>query len=126
MSAETLDLEALAGNISAWARELGFADVGISDTDLSAEEARLLAWLDNGRHGEMDYMARHGTKRSRPAALVEGTIRIISARLDYWPGAAADSEVILSDRRKAYVSRYALGRDYHKLMRRKLESLAQR
>jgi len=126
MTSNALDLAVLARDVETWARELGFADIGISDTDLSAEEAGLLAWLDNGRHGEMDYMARHGTRRSRPATLVEGTIRIITARLDYWPGAAADSAAVLGDPAKAYISRYALGRDYHKLMRRKLESLAQR
>ena len=126
MTRNALDLAVLARDVETWARELGFADIGISDTDLSAEEAGLLAWLDNGRHGEMDYMARHGTRRSRPATLVEGTIRIITARLDYWPGAAADSAAVLGDPAKAYISRYALGRDYHKLMRRKLESLAQR
>ena len=126
MTRNALDLAVLARDVETWARELGFADIGISDTDLSAEEAGLLAWLDKGRHGEMDYMARHGTRRSRPATLVEGTIRIITARLDYWPGAAADSAAVLGDPAKAYISRYALGRDYHKLMRRKLESLAQR
>jgi epoxyqueuosine reductase len=126
MNTNALDLDVLARDVQSWARQLGFADIGISDTDLSAEEAGLLAWLDQGRHGEMDYMSRHGTRRSRPATLVEGTIRIVTARLDYRPGAAADSGAVLCDPTKAYVSRYALGRDYHKLMRRKLESLAQR
>ena len=126
MNADALDLDVLARDLHTWARELGFADIGVSDTDLSAEEAGLLAWLDQGWHGDMEYMARHGTRRSRPATLVPGTIRIVTARLDYWPGDAADSELILGDPAKAYISRYALGRDYHKLMRRKLESLAQR
>jgi epoxyqueuosine reductase len=120
------DLEQLSRDIARWGRELGFADIGIADTDLSAEEARLLAWLDAGRHGEMDYMARHGTRRSRPADLVAGTLRIINARLDYFPASAADSERVLQDPDKAYVSRYALGRDYHKVMRHKLQQLAER
>ena len=126
MTAAAPDLEQLSRDIARWGRELGFADIGIADTELSAEEARLLAWLDAGRHGEMDYMARHGTRRSRPADLVAGTLRIINARLDYFPGSAADSESVLQEPHKAYVSRYALGRDYHKLMRRKLQQLAER
>src|SRR3954447_12030155 len=111
MNTNALDFDVLARDVQTWARELGFADVGISDTDLSAEEAGLLAWLEQGRHGEMDYMARHGTRRSRPETLVEGTLRIITARLDYWPAAAADSGAVLADPTKAYISRYALGRD---------------
>ena len=82
-----LDLERLARDIRAWGGELGFSGIGIADTDLGESEARLLAWLGAGRHGEMDYMARHGTRRARPAELVPGTIRVISARLDYLPDA---------------------------------------
>ncbi|HXX86324.1 MAG TPA: tRNA epoxyqueuosine(34) reductase QueG [Casimicrobiaceae bacterium] len=121
----TLDLETLTRDIKAWGRELGFAEIGISDTDLSADEARLLAWLDAGRHGEMDYMARHGARRARPGELFSGTLRVISARLDYLP-AAKSSSAILDDSSKAYLSRYALGRDYHKVLRGRLKRLAQR
>jgi epoxyqueuosine reductase len=117
---------ALAADILAWGRELGFAEIGVADTELSVEEARLLAWLDAGRHGEMDYMARHGAARARPAELVPGTLRVISARLDYLPPAARDSETVLAATGKAYISRYALGRDYHKVLRERLQRLAER
>jgi epoxyqueuosine reductase len=120
------DFTALAADIQTWGRELGFAEIGVADTELSVEEARLLAWLDAGRHGEMDYMARHGALRARPAQLVPGTLRVISARLDYFPPDAHDSEDVLADRSKAYISRYALGRDYHKVLRERLQRLAER
>ena len=119
------DLAALALDIRAWGRELGFADIGIADTELAEDEARLLAWLEAGRHGEMDYMARHGALRARPDALVNGTLRIISARLDYRPP-ARDAGAVLADSSKAYISRYALGRDYHKVLRDRLQRLATR
>ncbi len=120
------DFAALSADIGTWGRELGFAEIGIADTELSVEEARLLAWLDAGRHGEMDYMARHGVRRARPAELVPGTLRVISARLDYLPPDARAGESVLADTRKAYVSRYALGRDYHKVLRERLQRLAER
>ncbi len=120
------DLARLAQQIKQWGRELGFAAVGIADGDLSAAEAGLQAWLERGFHGEMDYMAAHGTKRSRPAELVPGTVRIISARLDYFPPASADPHAVLADADAAYVSRYALGRDYHKVLRNRLQSLAEK
>ena len=120
------DFTALAAEIQGWGRELGFAAIGIADTELSVEEARLLAWLDAGRHGEMDYMARHGARRARPAALLPGTLRVISARLDYFPPRVRASAAVLADSRKAYISRYALGRDYHKVLRRRLARLAER
>src|SRR6202790_600519 len=120
------ELARLAASIFEWGHALGFAEVGIADTELSAEEARLIAWLDAGRHGAMDYMARHGARRARPAELVAGTVRIISARLDYLPQRAQDPAQVLGDSRKAYVSRYALGRDYHKVLRNKLQALADR
>ena len=122
-AARHVELERLAQDIRAWGRELGFAEIGISDTELSAEEAHLLAWLDMHRHGEMHYMARHGARRARPAELVPGTLRVISARLDYLPPHAAAPEAMLADSRRAYVARYALGRDYHKVMRGKLRRL---
>jgi len=130
MSATTVprqvDLAALARDIRGWGIELGFAEIGIADTALAAEEARLSAWLAAGRHGEMHYMARHGLRRARPADLVPGTIRVISARLDYQPLRARDAATVLADSRRAYISRYALGRDYHRVLRRKLQRLADR
>ena len=120
------DYQALASRIKRWGRELGFQQIGISDTALDAHETHLLNWLDQGRHGEMDYMQRHGTRRSRPADLLPGTLRVISARMDYWPPKAADPDGVLADPTLAYVSRYALGRDYHKVLRRRLQMLAER
>jgi len=120
------DLTTLADDIRTWALELGFADIGIADTELSDDEARLLAWLDAGRHGDMDYMARHAAIRARPDALVPGTLRVITARLDYFPAGARAADEVLADSSKAYVSRYALGRDYHKVLRDRLQRLAQR
>ena len=117
---------ALAAQVKQWARELGFRGVAIAGTDLGDAEARLLAWLDKGRHGAMDYMARHGVARARPAQLVPGTLSVITVRLDYWPGEARDAYEALADANAAYVSRYALGRDYHKVLRSRLQSLADR
>jgi epoxyqueuosine reductase len=121
-----IDYPALALSIKEWARELGFQQAGITHTDLSADEARLLEWLRRGRHGEMDYMQRHGTRRSRPAELVPGTLRIISARMDYFPPDATHPAEVLGRPDLAYVSRYAMGRDYHKLIRTRLQKLADR
>ncbi|MES2324865.1 MAG: tRNA epoxyqueuosine(34) reductase QueG [Pseudomonadota bacterium] len=125
------DLAALALSIKRWGAELGFADVGIADVDLRHAEAGLQAWLDAGRHGEMDYMASHGMKRARPAELVPGTVRVISARMDYLPQATPDSwrevEVArLADPQAAVISMYARGRDYHKVLRSRLQQLADR
>ena len=120
------DLSALARDIRAWGLELGFGEIGIADTGLEAEEAHLVAWLDAGRQGEMDYMARHGARRARPAELVPGTLRVITARLDYLAPEARDAAATLGDAGKAYISRYALGRDYHKVLRHKLGRLAAR
>jgi len=122
---ETRDWAALAADIGRWARELGFASIGIADTELSEAEDHLQRWLGAGRHGDMAYMARHGTARSRPGELVPGTIRVISARMDYRPEAANDAAV-LADPERAYVARYALGRDYHKVMRARLAGLVER
>jgi epoxyqueuosine reductase len=116
----------LAQRITDWGRELGFESIGIADTALADEEARLLNWLHAGRHGEMDYMLRHGVSRARPAELVPGTLRVITARLNYWPARARPAREVLDDRRVAYVSRYALGRDYHKVLRGRLARLAAR
>jgi epoxyqueuosine reductase len=120
------DWSALAADIARWGRELGFAEIGIADTDLGSDEARLVAWLAAGRHGAMDYMARHGTRRARPAELVPGTASVITVRLDYWPGEARDAQDVLADPCLAFVSRYATGRDYHKVLRTRLQALADR
>jgi epoxyqueuosine reductase len=122
----SLDYQALAQQIKAWAQELGFARAGITGIDLSHAEAGLQEWLDAGFHGEMDYMARHGMKRARPAELHPGTISLISVFLPYLPPGAANSEAILLDSNKAYLSRYALGRDYHKVLKGRLQQLADR
>ena len=116
----------LAADIKRWGRELGFARVGITRARLEADEARLLAWLDDGRHGEMHYMRRHGVKRSRPGSLRPGTLSVISARMDYWPEPSAAPGAVLDDPARAYISRYALGRDYHKVLRGRLRALARR
>lgn len=124
--AQRVDYAALARDIKSWGAELGFQQVGIADCDLSGAEPGLLAWLTHGWHGDMDYMARHGVKRSRPAELVPGTVRVIIARMDYYPGEASTAASVLDDPAAAYVSRYALGRDYHKVLRRRLQRLADR
>ncbi len=113
-----------------WARELGFSQIAVSDVDLSAAEPGLQAWLDAGFHGGMAYMQRHGMKRARPAELVPGTLRVITARMDYLPrdstpGWAADALAAPNDPQQAVVSMYARGRDYHKVLRQRLQSLAQ-
>ena len=120
-----MDPAALAVQIKAWGRELGFQKVGIAGIHLPEDERRLLDWLAADRHGEMQYMARHGTRRARPDEIVPGTVRVISARMDYWPSAASAGDV-LADPGLGYVSRYALGRDYHKVLRNRLARLADR
>src|ERR1700753_1853230 len=140
-------LNALALNIKTWGRELGFGAIGISDTDLSAAEAPLAAWLEAGWHGEMDYMANTGMNRAPPAELVAGTRRVITARIAYLPAVTRDGEAPesalhdtspipqdwraaeharLADPSAAVVSIYARGRDYHKVMRNRLQHLAER
>jgi epoxyqueuosine reductase len=137
MSKSESELAELALRIKRWGRELGFADLRIADVDLSHAEAGLLAWLDAGSHGEMDYMASHGLKRARPAELVPGTVRAISVRMDYLPaGPTADragdddwrgrEEARLQDPGAAVISIYARGRDYHKVLRSRLQALADR
>ena len=120
------DWTELAADIMCWGRDLGFQEIGIADTELASEEARLLEWLAAGRNGMMDYMARHGATRARPAELVAGTMRVITARMNYLPPAARESEETLSDPHKAFIARYALGRDYHKVLRAKLQKLVTR
>jgi epoxyqueuosine reductase len=116
---------ATIGRIRAWARELGFAQLGVSDVDLAAHEPYLERWLAAGYQGGMDWMGAHGRKRSRPQELVPGTLRVLTVRMDYLPG-GADPVTILDDPEKAYISRYTLGRDYHKLVRKRLAQLARR
>ena len=115
----------LAARIRQWGRELGFDAIGFADTALDTAEAELAAWLAAGFHGEMDYMASHGTRRSRPAELVPGTVRVITARMYYLPE-SLPMETVLADGSRAAISRYALGRDYHKLLRARLQKLAER
>mgnify|MGYP001827115134 FL=1 len=120
------DFNALKADIIRWGQELGFRQVGVADTDLVMAESRLGEWLRKRYHGEMVYMQKHGTRRSRPAELVAGTIRVISARMDYLPEEDTDPGQLLDDASRAYVSRYALGRDYHKVLRKRLQRLAAR
>ena len=119
-----IDFTQLAAEIKTWGRALGFQEAGISDTELTREENYLQQWLHGGYHGDMDYMARHGTARARPGELVPGTVRVISVRLNYRPPDARDSWETMEDCDAAFISRYALGRDYHKVLRAKLQSLA--
>jgi len=119
------DTQELKRLIQEWSKELGFQQVGVSDIDLSQAEGLLQQWLARGYQGEMSYMARHGTKRSHPEQLVPGTLSVLTFRMDYLPD-NDDPVAILENPEKAYVSRYALGRDYHKLMRNRLKQLANR
>ena len=125
MSSAPLDLLALTASIREWAAQLGFQQVGITDIDLTEDALRLEAYLAAGYHGEMEYMASHGTMRSRPDELVPGTLRVISVRMDYLPQDTQMAQVLAQPER-AYVSRYALGRDYHKLIRKRLQQLAEK
>ena len=115
---------ALKQEIAGWCRELGFQQAGVSDIDLSQAEERLAEWLEARFHGTMHYMERHGTRRSRPEELVPGTIRVISVRMDYLVEEQDDVVALLDHGSKAYISRYALGRDYHKVLRQRLQKLA--
>ncbi|HEY0722064.1 MAG TPA: tRNA epoxyqueuosine(34) reductase QueG [Gammaproteobacteria bacterium] len=120
------DLTSFTVQLRTWAQELGFAQLGIADVDLSAAEQALNRWLSLGYHGEMGYMQQHGSKRSRPAELVDGTLSIISVRMDYLPQTMASAWQVLESPALGYISRYALGRDYHKLLRKRLQQLADR
>ncbi|CAH1532774.1 iron-sulfur cluster-binding protein [Vibrio owensii] len=117
-----MNFEQLAQQIKIWGKELGFQKVGICDVDLSEHEAALQKWLDAGYHGSMDWMARHGMMRARPSELLPGTVRVISVRMDYLPPEAKFASN-LANKNHAYISRYALGRDYHKLVRKQLNKL---
>ncbi len=115
----------LVNKIKAWGQELGFAELGIGSADVSSATPKLMRWLELGRHGEMDYMAKHAALRAAPQALVPGTLSVIAVRLPYWPEAAAAEQVLTNDE-LGYISRYALGRDYHKTLRQRLQKLADR
>ncbi len=121
---ENLDLHATKQALIDAARELGFSRLGVASVEIPEDEQHLLRWLDAGYHGEMEYMQRHGSLRSRPQELVPGTVRVLSVRMDYWPAEAAGAASVLGDPTLGYVSRYALGRDYHKVMRNALAGLA--
>lgn len=116
----------LALAIKHWASLLGFQQLGIADVDLTEDERRLEAWLAAGHHGEMHYMARHGRKRSRPQELLPGTLRVLCARMNYWTESQPGPQEMLTNPEAAYISRYALGRDYHKVLRQRLKQLARR
>ena len=124
MTEPTLELQRLKAELARRARELGFARLGVTGVELPEDEQHLLRWLEAGLHGRMHYMQRHGTLRSRPAQLLPAAVRVISVRMDYWPAEARAAEAVLADPAAGYVSRYALGRDYHKIMRAALERLA--
>lgn len=124
-TATALDLSAAKSEIFSRAQALGFDAVGIASVELAEDEQHLIRWLDAGFHGEMGYMQRHGTMRSRPAELSPGAVRVISVRMQYWPSDSDNAMAVLQDSERAYVSRYALGRDYHKVMRRALARLAE-
>jgi len=117
-------LATLAEQIKQWGQELGFQQIAIANIDLNQAEEFLSGWLEQGCHGDMEWMTQHGTKRTRPNELIEGTQRIITGRMDYWPPDIITAETILDDADKAYISRYALGRDYHKVLRQRLQKLA--
>ncbi len=124
MNSVTTDFAKLAQDIRAWGSALGFDEIGITNTELSEHETHLMNWLEAGYHGEMHFMDQHGTKRSRPEKLIPGTIRIISTRINYQAPDAANEEDVLNNYEQAYISRYALGRDYHKVIRKRLQKLA--
>lgn len=123
---QTPDFTSLAATIKAWGKELGFQDIRIADAqaDMSQVESGLFKWLDKDYHGEMDYMAKHGTKRTRPSELVPGTKRVISVRMNNTPPRAKNSWTVINNSSQAFISRYALGRDYHKVLRARLQKLA--
>ena len=132
LTADGVDMLLLWSRMQAWAKQLGVSQIGVADVDLSAAEPGLQAWLSDGCHGSMGYMARHGLKRARPAELVPGTLRVLTARMDYLPapapGKSDDWQAIEWQRLKApeqaTVSVYARGRDYHKVLRQRLQTLA--
>jgi epoxyqueuosine reductase len=122
---EILDLEATKRALVSGARALGFSHLGVGGLQIPEDERHLLRWLQSGYQGEMEYMQRHGSLRSQPETLAPGAVRVLSVRMDYWPAEGMNAEAVLADPTLGYVSRYALGRDYHKIMRRALARLAE-
>ena len=118
------ELARIKSRLRELAAGLGFQQLGVTGVDLAADEARLHRWLAEGRHGGMKFMERHGTRRSRPAELIPGTVRVISLRMDCFAPDAGPAESVLRDPTRAYVARYALGRDYHHIVRNRLQKLA--
>lgn len=121
---DPVNLSALVRKIKQWGQELGFQAIGITDTDLTIAEQRFNLWLEQKMHGDMEYMSRHGSKRTRPAELENGTLSIISVRMDYFPEDPENAIKLLQKPNKAYIARYSLGRDYHKVVRKRLQTLA--
>jgi len=121
-----INYDQLLRQIIKWSEQLGFQQLGISGIDLSKHEKHLYDWIAAGFHGEMEFMVKHGSKRSHPEELVENTCRVISVRMDYMPPDCTSPETVLENPQLGYISRYALGRDYHKLMRKRLQKLADR
>ncbi|RKZ91907.1 MAG: tRNA epoxyqueuosine(34) reductase QueG [Gammaproteobacteria bacterium] len=120
------ELYDLAAEIKQWGKQLGFQAVGITDTDLTIAEQRFNDWIAQKMHGDMDYMSRHGSKRTRPAVLESGTMSIISVRMDYFPEDPEHAISLLEQQQKGYIARYSLGRDYHKVVRKRLQVLAKK
>ena len=126
LNSPSRDFTELLARIRGWSRELGFQQLGVAGVDLADDERRLFEWLDRGEHGEMAYMQRHGRLRTRPQELLAGTLRVLSLRMDYFPRDAVDAWSVIEQPELAYVSRYALGRDYHRLLRSRIARLARR
>ena len=124
MTTARINVDEVRRELAARAAALGFAAIGVASIEIPEDERHLLRWLADGFQGEMDYMERHGTMRSRPQQLAPGTVRVVSARMDYWPQGSREPEAVLEDGTLGYVSRYAVGRDYHKILRRALANLA--
>ena len=124
--AHKIDYLALARDIREWSKELGFQQLGISDTVLDEHETHFLNWLDKDFHGDMDYLQKHGSIRYHPEELVSGTLRVLSVRMDYFPPDCELADTVMDTPTLGYISRYALGRDYHKLMRKRLQKLAEK
>jgi epoxyqueuosine reductase len=125
MTTAPINVDEVRRELAARAAALGFGAIGVASIEVPEDERHLLRWLADGFQGEMDYMERHGVMRSRPQQLAPGTVRVVSARMDYWPEGSREPEAVLEDGTLGYVSRYAVGRDYHKILRRALATLAQ-
>src|SRR6478736_937949 len=120
------DDNALLANINVWARELGFQQVGVSDIDITEHARHLQHWLEKNYHADMEWMSHHARLRAHPEQLHPGTLRVISVRMDYLPDDDKNLIAKITNNGSAYIARYTLGRDYHKLMRKRLALLAQK